>query len=1050
MNTTGRIPTGNARLDCASGAIKAIGALSLAVCTATCALAEGWTSKTISINFSGSRDTPNAPTDADFSGVSGAGLYGALPVAGDNWNNFQTHWSGHGSSVSRSQSIKLGDGMIASGVSAEWNASCNYSVTGTATPNNIFHSFLDGSDQQFVTISGLTAANGFPSTCTVYIYCSSDRNNAVFGPKSVNGVTYTYAGGVVKEGSTSWGSRTYAQNNKLVLGGDYLKITNVQVSAEGTVSIAYANCSDGSGITYHGTLSAVQLDFSERSEYALSVNFSGGQIVNDKDYGPISGTDEYGAVPVAGDYWYNGYAKDLSNQTGLLWNDGAAHPADVTLSYTCDHTWANGKGVASGNLFYSYLDDSAHSVTIKGLSSANGFPGYCWVYVYLSTDNGKRAFEPVTVNDVTYTYAANVVCEGGTAWGSSAYAVGNTLVHGGDYLKIGPVFLSDVGDDAGTVNVTVANLGNKNRYRGAIAAVQLAVPVPTTFTLSAVCEGEGTVAIGQRTPAAAVSVDGTFGTHVTETLTATAAAGYIFDHWEGPLGLLTSGTATDAVISVHTSMPVEFKAVFLRDDVVATATWTGGGTAGDLSDPGNWLCANRAGITIEDALPGADSTIVIAGATSFACPENATLSYGAVRFDNVRISTDLDWNGIDLAKVVAGSSIDLCGNDLEVTGTSETVAANWSITDSSTQGEGGELLLTVANGDAFFNYGIDLSGSLRLVKNGLGSYHAGKSGQSYTGGTHMKKGSVVLQTSLQPLGPCDKTQTVRVEKDAALDINSCHNGCFYNYELGGTIMHSGKAESDSWNLSYLWTSRIDLIDDAHIVGGFFYFGSGDEDSRSTLNLNGHTLYMDLTSGAIYVKGLNVDNTGGKIVFTAGSGAISSGLDLAGAGLHFQNASFVFFDVGGFYSVKDFSYSRNYWRCHKTAAQLLVSGTYTAGTYRPPLTLANGATLDLSSQAGAWSAAGQLAYKGKNNSTYSEVGLVSFADEATITVNLAGRADLKAIAEDDSPYIVTWSTPPADSVKFKLDAETRQRGYSVKVRSNGLALLPPRGFMLLVR
>ena len=181
--------------------------------------------------------------------------------------------------------------------------------------------------------------------------------------------------------------------------------------------------------------------------------------------------------------------------------------------------------------------------------------------------------------------------------------------------------------------------------------------------------------------------------------------------------------------------------------------------------------------------------------------------------------------------------------------------------------------------------------------------------------------------------------------------------------------------------------------------------------------------MDLTSGAIYVKGLNVDNTGGKIVFTAGSGAISSGL---------------------------VSYSRNYWRCHKAAAQLLVSGTYTAGANRPPLTLANGATLDLSSQAGAWSAAGQLAYKGKNNSTYSEIGLVSFADEATITVNLAGRADLKAIAKGDSPYIVTWSTPPADSVKFKLDAETRQRGYSVKVRSNGLALLPPRGFMLLVR
>lgn len=805
------------------------------------------------------------------------------------------------------------------------------------------------------------------------------------------------------------------------------------------------------GTSIFTTLLAVTLNgivFADMTNYVLSINFSGGQRKNDQHYGALSGADAFGVVPVRGNCWNNSYAATETGMGGLLWNDGAVHAnaEGVTLSYG-SYTWANTAGVVSDNLLHSYLDDQDINVTVDGLTEQNGFPRYCRVHVYMSVPPQYNiAFEPIVVNGTAYTWNGSAVCQGTTKWGNSSKVTSNEIALGWDYLNIGPI---EIPAD-GRISITTFDYPS-NQARGCIAAVQIEFAVPEAISVSASCAaGSGTVQLGDGEAGADVSATGEFGTPVAETLTATAADGYIFDHWEGPLGLLTSGTATDAVISVHTSMPAEFKAVFLRDDVVATATWTGGGTAGDLSDPGNWLCANRAGITIEDALPGADSTIVIAGATSFACPENATLSYGAVRFDNVRISTDLDWNGIDLAKVVAGSSIDLCGNDLEVTGTSETVAANWSITDSSTQGEGGELLLTVANGDAFFNYGIDLSGSLRLVKNGLGSYHAGKSGQSYTGGTHMKKGSVVLQTSLQPLGPCDKTQTVRVEKDAALDINSCHNGCFYNYELGGTIMHSGKAESDSWNLSYLWTSRIDLIDDAHIVGGFFYFGSGDENSRSTLNLNGHTLYMDLHTGAIYVRGLNVDNTGGKIVFTAGSGAISSGLDLAGAGLHFQNASFVFFDVGGFYSVKDFSYSRNYWRCHKTAAQLLVSGTYTAGTYRPPLTLANGATLDLSSQAGAWSAAGQLAYKGKNNSTYSEVGLVSFADEATITVNLAGRADLKAIAEDDSPYIVTWSTPPADSVKFKLDAETRQRGYSVKVRSNGLALLPPRGFMLLVR
>lgn len=244
--------------------------------TAGVALADS--AKSISINFSGSPDSAKKPTDVDFSGVSGSGLYGALPVVGDSWNNFQTHWSGYGSSVERSRSIRLGDGTIAQGVSAAWDTSCNYSivgVNGSAAPNNIFHSFLDDAANQKIEISGLTADNGFPATCTVYIYCSSDRakQNVVFAPKTVNGVTYTYADGEVKEGTGGWGSYSYAQSSKLVLGGDYLKIENVPL-AEGKVTIEhYGDVSTSP----HGAIAAVQLDFGGTSDYALSVNFSGGQ-----------------------------------------------------------------------------------------------------------------------------------------------------------------------------------------------------------------------------------------------------------------------------------------------------------------------------------------------------------------------------------------------------------------------------------------------------------------------------------------------------------------------------------------------------------------------------------------------------------------------------------------------------------------------------------------------------------------------------------------------------------------------------------------------------
>ena len=1042
--------------------------LAAVICAAgaTSAFADGWVSKSISINFAGPRDSSANPGDSSFSAVSGSALFGALPVAGDNWNNFQTHASTYGSGVTSASSIKLGDGTVAAGVSASWNASCTWSVSASSSSDNIFNSFLDGSAAQTLTISGLTAENGFPSTCTVYIYCTSDRSGAVFCPKTVNGTTYTYANGAVTAGTTSWGSCTFAQNKKLVLGGDYLKIDGVAIT-DGTVTISYAAASDGTSTKYHGSLSAVQIDFGERRDYTLSVNFSAGQRKNDKDYGPLSGADEYGAVPVAGSLWNNTYARVLEPQTGFLWNDGAAHPGSVTFAHTCDHTWANGTGVTSGNLFYSYLDDTAQSCAISGLTAANGFPGYCWVYVYMTTDNNNRSFEPVTVNGVTYTYSANVVQEGSAAWGSAANAVANTLVHGGDYLKIGPVLLEDAG---GRIEVSVVNLGNKNKYRGAIAAVQVAVPVPTTFTVTAKSDEHGTVAIGQGTPGAMVSVDGTFGTPVETSLTATAAAGYLFDHWEGPVGLIASGTASDAVVSVRTSMPAEFRAVFLRDDVVATATWTGAGTAGDLSDTNNWLCANSSGVTIEGGLPGADATIVVAGRTTFSCPENAALSYRAILLDNVQLATNVNWNGIDWAKVSLGVSIDLCGNDLEMTAFNGSMIDAWSVTDSSAQGSGGRFVLTVAEGEEFvngavsYNVGIALSGTLRFVKEGAGVYRTRRAGQTYTGGTHVKAGTVIcdidtaIAANRNPFGPGDKTQTIRIEKGAVLDLNTNNKGSIYNYELGGKIKVRGANQNAAWwsNASTIaWMQDITLIDDATIEGGWFYFGSNDANDYGELNLNGKTLTLDINVGSgndcqCYSRYLRVASSGGTVrVNAASAGALqihADQTDFSAANLLFEGNAFLFLagTTTGLIPVNDFAYARNYWAAHKNSAcKVVVGGTYKAGACRPPVELKNGATLDLSGVSGCWDATGRSSNIAANNTYVSQAGEVTFASGATIAVDLRGRE-----FGPGKTKIVNWSTPPTD-VRF-VRGVTAQGDVMFKVKTDGLYASRPVGIMILVR
>ena len=992
--------------------------------------------KSISINFSGSRDSSGNSSDADFSGMNGTALYGALPVAGDNWNNFQTHWSGHGSSTTRRNTIKLCDGTIAQGVSAEWDTSCNYTITATATPNNIFHSFLDASANQYVTVSGLTAENGFPSTCTVYLYCSSDRNDSyAFAAKYVNDVAYTFVDGAVAEGTDSWGRTSFAKQNKLVLGGDYLKIENVSI-VNGEVTIRQCG---NVGSNPHGSIAAIQIDFGGTSDYALSVNFSGGQNKNDKDYGAVSGADLFGALPVAGDFWNNSYLKTADDVGNLLWNDGQTCAGNVTLSFSCNNTWAIDGNNTPNHLFHSYLDDSPATVTIKGLTAENGFPRCCWLHVYESTD-ANLPFEPVSVNGVNHTYSAYRVCEGTAAWGNSSYAKSNTLEHGGDYLTIGPVTIPD----DGTLAISAPNSNGKNA-RGGIAAVQVVFATPTEFTVAATCDdANGTVQVGDAAAGTASSVTGTFGTPVAATLSATPAEGYIFDRWEGPMGLAVSGTATDPVISVKTEMPAAFKALFVMDNQVWTATWTGAGTAGDFADPANWNCANRAGAPLEGAIPTEDTTVIFSGSNIVPFPQGTTLVCKEYDFRNVQLAADLDWSGLDLSKpAVAGSTVDLAGYTLKLSGSGDTAEESFTVTDSSAQG--GTLLVTVADGAELDNKGVAIAGTVRLVKEGAGTFGAYRAGQSYTGGTHVKEGLVRMWTHLQPLGPCDKTQTVRIEEGASLDINKCRTSCFYNYELGGTIVFEGNSEADSWAVGFVWMANVTLLNDAHIKGGYFYFGSSDPNAPSVLTLNGHTLYMDLTKGAIYAHGIVADATGGKMVFTAGS-MQQANTDFSSLDVHFEGETFDFFAGGGAVDllVRGFSYARNYWVSHSYAHQVQVSGVYTAGENRPPVTLKDGATLDLSAFEGCWSADGQAAVDGGNNRVFQTPGLVSFESGARITVDVHGRH----FSANEAMKVASWSAEPAD-VTFTLDHDSAKL-FAMRARTDGLYVIAKGGMSILVR
>jgi hypothetical protein len=117
----------------------------------------------------------------------------------------------------------------------------------------------------------------------------------------------------------------------------------------------------------------------------------------------------------------------------------------------------------------------------------------------------------------------------------------------------------------------------------------------------------------------------------------------------------------------------------------------------------------------------------------------------------------------------------------------------------------------------------------------------------------------------------------------------------------------------------------------------------------------------------------------------------------------------------------------------------VYGTYTPkSTYAFKLMMMDGSAIDLTAKTGAWSTA------------VTKGTALTFSANATVTINLAGRTDLRTIAKSDSPYVVKWSSEPAATTMFVPDAQTAADGYKLKRVTDGLKLLRPKGVMIIVK
>ena len=467
-----------------------------------------------------------------------------------------------------------------------------------------------------------------------------------------------------------------------------------------------------------------------------------------------------------------------------------------------------------------------------------------------------------------------------------------------------------------------------------------------------------------------------------------------------------------------------------------TATWTGA-VSSDLTNPANWSAA-----------PTIDTEVVISGSASFTLPQGATFPCKSILFDNVTLGADADLRGLDASKIVSGSSIDLDGHALWLrAGRSLPLTVTDSSADAANPGEFhfDDRGLDVANTT------MSVSGNLRFLKSGAGRFTA-SAAATYTGGLAVEGGTFVVARYM--------TGSVFVASGATLDA--------YGYSLSAcTVTLAGGTITTTKNSQDVTLPQyVTLTEDSSIVYANL---SATHDmgvpQDAVWNLGGKTLNVvfdgndpdftmqlgeTISNGTfkVTVNATTHNNTGKAWVhFAALNGRDGLNLDLGTSILRLRHCS-----PDRNSSVRDFTVNPLAGQTVYSGNKLEVYGTFTPqSTDGINLLMMDGSAIDLSSWSGVWTCA--FANSG-GYAAGSDTGCkVAFADGATVTVNLAGRTDLEAIAEARG-YVVTWATGavPADSVTFVLDEATAAlpKEYSFRRDATGLRLHKKTGFTLILR
>ncbi|MBR0067351.1 MAG: autotransporter-associated beta strand repeat-containing protein, partial [Kiritimatiellae bacterium] len=241
--------------------------------------------------------------------------------------------------------------------------------------------------------------------------------------------------------------------------------------------------------------------------------------------------------------------------------------------------------------------------------------------------------------------------------------------------------------------------------------------------------------------------------------------------------------------------------------------------------------------------------------------------------------TTADLDGTVSFSINEGTVFDVNGGRLKLPASLSEGVKAFTVTNSAEQV--GTLEIAVAEGESCVNSAMALTGNLKFLKTGAGTFTVSKPGQTYSGGTAVEGGVLAsgLNGTANPFG----TGAITVSAGGTFDFNGQRD--FYSYQMtldGGTIRNTGAdLGGNTAQVGSLAVTADGSRFEARKNIGLLNHDHG----QTLLDLRGHTLTVDIAAGKSFWLYNTVVSNGTLDVTGAGT------LDMDKTAIVATNASF---------------------------------------------------------------------------------------------------------------------------------------------------------------